>query len=306
MESTRFSMQRFYLGYLLVIGTTLMASDIVQAEGVLDCLDPDVANTLLWNPGEQNVNISREMPNHFPVTIPDEFRLIGSREAQYFSIVSFKSALPISRAKPVIEESVVTAGWKRPQMSMPRRQGGFQSTHTRTIQDASGFCHNKHGYITFMFSRSDNNETYLTVMPSKGSGNVCQANERAASMRNFGAFDLMPVLTLPEGARELGGLGMSAGSDGVSSRTKLQTTQSVADLLVFFSNQLAEQQWLEEGQWAGSFTSGSAWVREGEKVSGLLQVVKLGNDEYALTFSLTQHSQGSASFGIMQGVSGPS
>lgn len=301
METVRYYIQKSYFLYLLVISTILMASNTVQAEGVLDCVDPDIASTLLWNPGDQRPEIRLEMPSHFPVTLPSDFKLIGSRESQYFSIVSFKSTLPISSAKPVIEESMVNAGWQKPQVSMPRRQGGFQSTHTRTTQDASRFCHNKHGNITFMFSRSDNNETYLTVMPSKGSGNMCQANQRAALMANYGAFDLMPVLTLPEGARSLGGPGMSGSGNGASSRTKLHTTQSVAGLLLFFSNQLAEQEWLEEGQWAGSFTSGSAWIREDEKVSGLLQVVELGNDEYSLTFNLTKHNQESASFGIVVG-----
>lgn len=301
METVRCYIQKSYLLYLLVISTILMASNTVQAEGVLDCVDPDIASTLLWNPGDQSSEIRLEMPSHFPVTLPSDFKLIGSRESQYFSVVSFKSTLPISKAKLAIEESLIAADWQRPKLQTPRRQGGFQNTRTKTILDVTRFCHDEHGSITAMFSRSDNDETYLTLIPSKGSG-MCKANDRMASMYlGGGSFDQMPVLSLPEGVKGFGGPSLSGGGDGATSRMRLHTEKSPTDLLGFFSNQLLEQDWQEEGQWVGSFTSGSAWIREEGKVSGLLQVVKLGNDEYALTFNLTKHNQESASFGLTVG-----
>ena len=138
----------------LLLGLSLLRVGSAEAEDLISCVSPDVALTLLGNPGEfGRPNVTREIPKRFPlVKPPSDFELIGSRTAGYFNLVSYRSLLSPDTAKTSLESTMAAAQWQQPdpdtQSFSPR---GFQATPTNSIRAAATFCRDDYGQIIAWF-----------------------------------------------------------------------------------------------------------------------------------------------------------
>jgi hypothetical protein len=105
----------------------------------------------------------------------------------------------------------------------------------------------------------------------------------------------MPLLSLPTGAEaietdpNLVG-GSSSPTNAIArNRLRLDPDRGNRYLADEYAGQLRNQDWDFQGEWATGEAAGSSWLatREGDvRLSGLLQVVTLGNGEYDVKFLL--------------------
>ncbi|MCZ6656634.1 MAG: hypothetical protein O7C67_05010, partial [Gammaproteobacteria bacterium] len=237
---------------------------------------------------------SREWPKRFPpVAVPDGFALIGSRTSSHLSMISFKSPSSVEDARVSLKLAMTDAEWQQPEYTRPTVAGGFQSSRVASIRSAASFCHDDHGHMSALFSEAPSGATYITLMGSaQRSPGQCNLMQRMMSSR-FTGSEAMPQLTLPDDATGAPGLAIggisSSGGGNATTRIQLETSLSSTALVDFFGNQLAAQHWQEEAQWAGSRVSGSAWISEDAKTSGLLRVIEQQDNQYKLDFQITQH-----------------
>lgn len=282
-------MTRLFRLLLIVVLSYLHPAAL--ADNAIDCVDPDIARTLIGSPGEGGVQISRELPERFPpVAVPETFTLIGSRASPMFSLVAFKSSLSLADAKSNIESSMSGSAWQRLEFNQHRATGGFQAPPASgsPIRDAANFCHDDYGRITAMFSESAST-TYVTLMATRQrSRQQCDNPQQRMFMSGVNVVE-MPVLTLPEGinASQMGRI--SSSGDNASTSIQLDTERKPSELLQFFGAQLVAQDWLEEAEWIGEYVSGSAWLSKDRKSSGLLRVVDHGDQQYKLSFETIRH-----------------
>lgn len=71
-----------------------------------------------------------------------------------------------------------------------------------------------------------------------------------------------------------------------------------AEMLSFFNQQLADQEWNQEGSWIGLITSGSAWHSADEERSGLLSIIDQGEGSFKLVFQTTERARSSSTTAI--------
>lgn len=277
---------------LFLAATFLITPSLAIADKVLSCVDPDVAYTLLGNPGEGAIQISRQWPKQFPpVVVPDDFRLIGSRISRHYTLISFKSPIALKDTKLNIEATMRASEWQLPKPVRPGPAAGFQSSQNSPIRNSTAFCHDDHGYVTAMFSQASEGSSYITLLGSTQQTNFRCGGIESMMRSHFNPPAAMPLLSLPEGAtgNSLAG-GLIRSSGGITStQTQLDSSKSSGELLDFFGAQLVNQEWSEEGSWIGSRVSGSAWISKDAKNSGLLRIEDQGNDRHKLEFEITQH-----------------
>ncbi len=282
-------MERLFV--LLLVGSVAQLSFGASSDDALACVERDVVQTLVGNPGEGAVRISREWPARFPpIQVPDEFALIGSRSSNYFTLVSFKSKLSGEAARDSLRVSFVDDEWQFPESSRQRVRGGFQNPTLTKAQEALSACHDRHGQLTAMFSPASEEATYIVLMGSmKASGMSC-SQMYGRGMAIGGETEILPNLTLPDDAATavIGGAGISSSGDAASTRIQVETDLSPTDQLEFFGRQLIDQEWQQEAEWVGRIVSGSAWIsRDGAK-SGLLRIQRQENNLFKLDFQVVR------------------
>ena len=101
----------------------VLFSPAALADSPIDCVDPDIANTLLGTPGQGEVEIRRDIPSDFPtIAVPASFELIGSRSSAYFTVVAYKAASTVDDTRDGLKQLMEAGQWQAPQMNwMPFR-----------------------------------------------------------------------------------------------------------------------------------------------------------------------------------------
>ncbi|NKB99652.1 MAG: hypothetical protein GKR90_14310 [Pseudomonadales bacterium] len=277
-----------------------------SADSPIDCVDPDIANTLLGMPGQGQLEITRSLPDRFrSIDVPSEFTLIGSRQSPYLTMVSYRAdKTTVDDAKAKLRKRMAEAQWHVPERNnVPGRRGGFQSERIQRVRDVLSMCHDEKGNLSATFGEAPHASTYITLMASgQNSPGQCQLIQQMGS-RIF-QDRAMPTLTLPKAAKTKGNEigGVSSSGDGATTRIALETSLSTPDLLTFFNQQLTQQDWTLDGSWIGLRSSGSVWVSDDEQRSGVLSVIEQGDATFKLVFQTTRHgtrSNPGISFGSM-------
>lgn len=274
---------------LLLAGSALQPGWGASSDNALACVDPDVIQTLLGNPGEGAIRITRDWPAGFPpIDTPDDFALIGSRSSAHFSLVSFKSKRAVSDVRAALRSSFDESEWLLPEAMSRAATGGFQNPSSTNVQDALSACHDKHGQMTALFSQAPAGATYITLMSSMRSSGMSCSQMYSRFMPIQERTERLPKLALPEdaSATALGGPIISNGSEAASTRIQLDTRLSAGEQLVFFGRQLNDQDWEQEAEWVGRVVSGSAWISKDGAKSGLLRIHQKGQNKFKLDFQV--------------------
>ena len=256
----------------------------------LACVDPDVAAALVGVSWEGPVTITRDWHEDFPTfAIPKGFTFIGSRDADRYLSISFKTTMPAKDALDSLQVSLNKSGWEMPD---PFRLGlGYRERASGAIDSNVSFCHADHSVFWVSFSDGSNQSRYITLIDNKYENTKgCNSNkikhERASHL-----VDDMPTLTLPNSAIYYYGTGNSHGTqDNMTTDIVLISSLTPTALLKFFGGLLSEQDWQKEAQWAGKFQSGSSWRSNDHKYSGTLHLVSRGSDKYKLIFTMMFNS----------------
>lgn len=270
--------------------TLLVAIAICQMTAMaatpIDCVDPDVVNTLLGIPGQGPTEITRELPSDFPpINVPGDFQLIGGRAGPHFGIASFKTVNSTNRARTDLIALAVDSGWQALRANRESPRGGFQATEPSSVREAASLCHDRHGQLTALFSDAPSG-AYVVLMASPGNPQYPCAIQQGRAVPQIPP---MPVLNLPPNAVSTQ-QGARLNSNGYSATTSIdvETSLSSAELLAFFEQQLSDLGWRQEGSWIGRTLSGAGFVSD-EEQSGLFTVVKMAESSYRLGFELIRH-----------------
>ena len=287
---------------LCVLLTLLFQLPLSRANAIA-CVDPDIAQTLIGQAYERPLTITRELPDDFPpMAIPENFKLIGSKDSDRTSVVAYKTDLTSDEAKDGLESALVEDGWRVPEM--PNHRGmsrGFQNSQVNAVLNSSNFCHSDHGLLSAMYSGGPEDITYVTFSSTRTltRGSFCDA--MASRNLNFVSrgMDSMPILDLPDGTKSMS-MGGGSNGDGASTRTQLESSMSAAELVTFFGRQLVNQDWQEDAQWGGQRASGSTWISEDGETMGFLRIISQGKGRYRLTFETVVGQRANTGFIMMQ------
>ena len=281
---------------LTFIVSALLPFSVPSAQDLLECVDPDVREGLLFQGFDSNVVVSRQLPALMQsVTIGGDFKFIGSSVSDIQTSIAYKTAQPPDAAVREMTAALESAGWKDFGVQTTP-QGGFV---TGSVPLYAALC--KDQQTITLLSRESDDATFVNLRSVNQAVTQCAAMASrgataAAGSIGFHLGELMPRLTLPAGAQpaglqgRLGATGVSGSNRSATTNVTIETELGAASLAEHFRDELEQQDWLMDGNWTASVSAGSTWTAtrdENLKLIGLLDVIAIGGSTYEATFRLT-------------------
>lgn len=280
-----------------IIAAGLMAVTVVaSAQEALQCVNPDVLNSLLFNArAEAKLEVRRTMPDIIAgFRAPAGFQLIGSgvRGQGQATSVAYKTTLQDQAALDSLVGFLSQEGWRREntQQSLPPGViiAGPQPTaemlcrngerRNVRVQDIGGMRYATiTGFRTSPPRACDAPQPQQDFLDPMASINARRAN--------------LPRLSFPDTAR----MSTTSAPNGIneqrtaSSTVRIESPDSPASLVRLLSRQLVEQGWRSDAQWSGRISSGSTWTRrnaDGQAMWGTLEILGVGAGTYDVGFTL--------------------
>ncbi len=285
----------------------ILASMAVSAQGLLDCIDPDVRNALLMaNMGGRQVPvITLTVPAELAtVKMSGEFTWVGSTERVIGRLdastdlvqvnAAWRSSLPREAAWTAASAALANSGWQ----VMPRANVG------PTVFDLGGnplfltACRDGQS-ISLRFNEMDD-VTYALFIQQRGTNNNTSCNRTLSPSLMLGSgtgldqyiprFE-MPVnpatgVRVPVAETTGGARGTTFNAQAV-----FVAKDSIGNIARLFAAQMKEQGWSSDASWNGTATAGSTWSRRvdaGSPVQATLSVTKFGEQQFKTMLRVTR------------------
>jgi len=262
-------------------------------QDLLQCVDPDVRNALLFSARLEGVmQITPALPASMNVfDVPADFELIGTSVRGGMSTsVAFTTVLSSAEAYAALRGALEAEGWQ-PEDDQSVR------TFNVTSQPLSGrVCRNAERLSLTVYDV--NGVRYATVGSYPDQRRLeCNALDPRLALQGPAMFEAMrtrmpkldfPTTATPADGRSIGG-GMSGSGETVSTSSRIRSPDSAATLVSYLASQMTAQGWRRDAGWSGSLTSGSTWTLQGDDGRpywGTLQVVAFDDDVYEVGFML--------------------
>ena len=134
----------------VLLGVLLMFPIVLSAEeDPLACVDPLIKETLLGVRGMKST-VSYGLPDDFPpLLLPDEFKLIGSKDDIVYTMIAFVSDLAEESTHDELKTAMEGMGWQYilRHVRYPGMNGGFVSKVKFNPTIPYSFCHDVHGNL---------------------------------------------------------------------------------------------------------------------------------------------------------------
>lgn len=248
------------------------------------------------------------MPEGFPeFELPDGIDVQGALDRGFNMSLVLITRMSPEQATDTVVTALQQAGWTGLDMTPYQPRGGFVSGAFPALGPGmmtQQLCHDDHGNLSVNPRSRQGVYTRISLDWNMNAGDprmtCAQQNEqRQGRFQGFnpmaGLNEHMPVLELPEedrGSRfrpAFGG-GVSGSGDAFTARTPLTINWSLTRVRNWFADQLEEQGWRRDANWAGRESAGSTWsktVGDDDALSGLLDIVHVEEDNYQLRFRIS-------------------
>lgn len=167
-------------------------------------------------------------------------RLLGTYSAPHgWATVVFAVERDPGDAVLGYERALDAAGWTRAALPPGVRSGGFQSSGP--VPSVRVWCAG--GRSLDLMPMDAGERTFLRVGVRAAEHTLCDEEAGTARMERTAAFERLPALFPPEGARVRGG-GVGGSPTSLHSDAPIQTELSVSGLIEHFDGQLLEAGWV--------------------------------------------------------------
>lgn len=280
-----------------------LAGATVPAQGLLDCIEPDVLHALLLPGlnGRAPVLTVTVPPELSALKMPGELTWIGSAERPAGRIdvttnavqvtAAWRSTLAPDAAQAAAVAALTASGWVvRPVPGMGRAM-----FIPPVVQFGPTAC--RDGRAVNVSAGAMDGTTYVLLNLQRGSSEAtpCSVPERAPAAVGSAMDPYLPRLEVPADAAtgtaaRIGSIGSSFGQSAVSSTAEIVSTDSATAIARIFARQLVEQGWSNDATWNGSSTAGSTWIRrsgDGTRIQATLSVMNVDGQRNIAVFRVT-------------------
>ncbi|HTP38102.1 MAG TPA: hypothetical protein VMI92_00865 [Steroidobacteraceae bacterium] len=251
---------------------TALSCAAAFGQSLLDCIEPDVARTLLrqGQGAQQPPDITATVPAELSsLRMPREFTWIGSAERITGRLdattnmsqvtAAWRTSLAPDAARAATAAALAGSGWEirsQPGMSMNVFRSADQMPQT-ACRDGKP--------VNFTASPMDG-VTYVlfTIQRNNNSSLICSQPAQPGFVTGLEKYT--PHLDLPVdpatgvAVRQQGG-GTSSGGGQINARTQFTLQDSPGNVARHFAKQMAGQGWTSDANWSGTLTAGSSWSR---------------------------------------------
>ncbi len=267
-----------------------------------DPIPADLVKIFMTDLLSGDVYLYSDIPEGFPVfTIPDNYEVLGGFKNEYQSMVILRTELDQSLAAEAIIDSLISNGWLEigaPQMG-PLQGLGFVGAEI--INFPTRLCHDDFGNMSVPIEIYNGEVVVKAALNVNLGGVVLTCSEQLEMSTNpmtmrqrSGAIEYLPRLETPENSNNRGRLPFMAGSASgrngeAQADITIRVNWSIDQIYSHLSTQLIDQDWILDTQSTGEFTNASGWtkaVADDVDLTGFLNISKMDNSEYHLSFSL--------------------
>jgi hypothetical protein len=263
------------------------------SQDLLECVNPDVVNSLLFNGrADARYLVSPDLPDALSgYRAPAGFEFVGSLarndtistatfRTELAGEFAFDSAVAAFEAERWEAEEQLRIGvpvfslTNRPLSVTLCRDGERRNVRVRNVNAAR--------FVEINFVTEDRPR-------------ACHADDpRFSQMPTMGAIhEQLPTLTFPDSTREPNGNDPGGGTGGAGERVRtsvqVESPDTARALINHFAGQMADQGWLPDAGWSGQHSAGSTWSRVGDdniRYTGILEAVGLGDSIYDVRLRL--------------------
>lgn len=253
-----------------------------------------------------------DLPDGFPnIALPETITTEGSLDRGVAMTLILKSELSTQIMEEIVRTAMTASNWTSLESRQSQQRGGFVGNNTpfQARISSNQFCHDQYGMMSIssrnrqgVYNRLALDWNYSTNM----SGLTCnqQNEQRQGVMINSnpmaGLGEQMPVLELPAEDRGVrfrppfSSSRMSSSSNIMTTQSPLHVDWSMAEINLWFANQLIEQGWKQDASWEGELTAGSTWLKRNDdetELDGLLDMTRIEEDNVHLRFRLSYRNQ---------------
>jgi hypothetical protein len=284
--------------FIIALGSVVL-STAVPAQQVLQCVNPDVLNSLVFNARpESKLVVKPGMPDDVAgFRAPAGFTLVGTgvRGQNASTAVAYKTTLESTAALDRLVGFLSDEGWKRETFAQVQ---ALMATVPGPQPVAATLCRNGERrnvrvqetggtrYAIISGFQSNPARACGVAPPQQGFSNPMAAINAARGN--------LPRFTLPDSARMGAGAPGEFGSGGVAtSSMRIDSPDTAASLSRHLGRQLVEQGWRSDAEWNGKLSTGSTWSRrnaDGQTLWGTLEILSRGGISYDVGFSLASQS----------------
>lgn len=270
--------------------TSVLVVTAAPAQEALQCANPDVLNSLVFNGRpESKLTIRRALPeNAAGYRAPAGFTLIGSgvRGQGTGTMVAYRTTLEAGKALDSLLGVLADEGW--------RRETTAQMQPLVSVAGAAptGAMVCRNGERRNLRVQDAGEVRYLTISSFTARGWACDAPNPQGfdpmAARNA-AMAQMPRFSFPATARMAAGSSLPQGNSLASSSARIESPDTAASLARHLARQLAEQGWRADAEWNGALSTGSTWTRsaaDGQRYWGTLEILGMGGNVYNIGFAM--------------------
>jgi hypothetical protein len=275
---------------VFVVGASL--TNACLAQDLLECVDPDIRESLLWRGYGGPMTVEPSMPAVLTgLRVPTEFQFLASSVSDVQTIAAFKTALQPSSAADAAVAALVSAGWQSETAMMPPQRGFRLDSQPLMAM----VCDENHRVT--VTARESQNAVYVTLSAMQVQGNFSCGLEQPTG-RGLQMYSLlqqyMPTLRVPDGSRDArsnAAMGLAASGSGgdreISQTVSITSELTLGSLADHFDGQVREQGWLYDSSWAGALSAGSVWSlhpNADTNLVGMLELVSVDDSLYRVGF----------------------
>jgi hypothetical protein len=273
---------------IAVAATAALFSIAAVAQGLPQCVNPDVLNGLVYNGRiEAKATITRALPASLArFRAPSGFSLIGTavRDSGRSTQVAFKTSLSGDQAMSALIETLRADGW-----APEAPQGPGQTFTVPGEPQYVTVCRNSERRTLIVRDVGGTRYANLGLTAEQRSLACNQKDPRMGGMDMMSMQSAMPRFTFPSTARQAGPGGGGSGSNDIfRTSTRIQSPDSGASLAEHLAGQLTSQGWKRDSAWNGTASSGSNWKRQadGKTTWGTLEIVRMASDMHDVRFTV--------------------
>lgn len=285
----------------------LVTTTIAADTEFTDNIPADLVRALLSGSGAtMEVHIYSDIPDNFPAfALPNGAAVLGSADLGHSRQVILVSDGDGQQQQAALVDSLEQSGFLLLRAMGPAMpQSGFVSANPQIPSVPAQLCHDTQGLV-YLRQHSDAERTFInmTARPDTNRGGYSCADMAAQVNRGSPAFfggppgtrslhNSIPRLVLPDEAKTQSSYlpaFVSGSSDQAESTIEFSITWSLPQVYDFFAGQLADQDWLLDGQTTGNRVALSAWTREenNQLLLGTLRLVSNEDEGYEAVFSVS-------------------
>jgi len=248
---------------------------------MLQCSNPDVLNGLVFlGRNDQKMTVTRGSAGFMGnFRAPEGFRLIGvGVRAQGYSSVAYRSSLSGGKAHEAMIAAFEADGW-----AIEARPGAGAMFSVAGGLTEGTVCRN--GERRTILVTDHAGHTYVTVnAPMQYRTSNCNAPDLVTMRPGNG----MPLFRFPAGTSIVQGGGGGGSSRNYTTTSRIISTEPAAQLVQHLAPQIEGLSWSRDSGWAGIGSAGSTWrgSYEGEPAIGVLEIIRVSEGTYDVTFTI--------------------